>query len=112
MNVQELLARYQQLQASLQGLIQQKQALDTGIFQLKDIIDWLNETEDERITVNLGLVSLTVPKDVAKKKFEDQIEKLEIRSKSLENQIKVLQQQLETLGKQIQEAIQKQQENK
>ena len=86
-NVQDRLARLQQLQGMLQSLVVQKQRVDIELNETDRALKTLeNVSPDTKVYKSAGAILVAKPKDEIVKELDDRKELLEIRSKALEKQ--------------------------
>jgi len=86
-NVQERLARLQQLQGMLQSLAMQRQRLDIDLSETERALKTLEGVSSEtKVYKSVGAILVEKPKDDIVKELTENKELLSIRTKALEKQ--------------------------
>lgn len=102
--VQERIARLQQLQSMLQSLVLQRQRVDIELNETERALKTLEKVlEGSRIFKSVGSILVEMPKDEVVRDLTERKELLEIRSKALEKQENKARERLASL----QEALQR-----
>ncbi|MBS7637874.1 prefoldin subunit beta [Candidatus Bathyarchaeota archaeon] len=102
--VQERIARLQQLQSMLQSLVLQRQRVDIELNETERALKALEKVlEGSRIFKSVGSILVEMPKDEVVRDLTERKELLEIRSKALEKQENKARERLASL----QEALQR-----
>lgn len=110
-NVQERIARLQQLQNTMQQLLTQKQRLEAEQTETERALNTLQETPDSaKIYKSVGAVLVEKEKNIVVKELAERKDFLEMRAKVLEKQEEKTKEKLQSLQDTLQKdlGIQKQ----
>lgn len=105
-NVQERIARLQQLQNTMQQLLAQKQRLDTEKNETERAITTLGETpEGAKVYKSVGAILVEKEKALVVKELTDRKDFLEMRKKVLEKQEEKTKEKLQGLQETLQKEL-------
>lgn len=105
-NIQEKLGRLQQLQNTMQQLVQQKQRLDLEQSETERAIKILKDvTHDQKVYKSAGAILVEKNKDDVMKDLTDRKEFLEMRSKVLSKQENKTRERLTSLQDSLQKEL-------
>ena len=105
-NVQERLARLQQLQNMLQSLVVQKQRVDIELSETERALKSLDGvTPETKVYKSVGAILVEKPKDEIVKELNERKEFLELRSKALEKQESKARERLTSLQQTLQKEL-------
>jgi len=104
--IQERLARFQQLQNTLQSLVLQKQRLDLELNEAERALKTLEGTPSEtKVYKSVGAVLVEKKKDEMVKELSERKEFLEMRSKVIARQEKKTRERLTSLQQTLQREL-------
>jgi prefoldin beta subunit len=105
-NVQERIARLQQLQNTMQQLLAQRQRLESEQAETEKAINTLNETPDgKKIYKSVGAVLVEKDKAIVIKELTERKDFLEMRAKVLEKQEEKTKEKLQGLQETLQKEL-------
>jgi len=88
----------------LMQLSSQKQQLQFQIRMLKETLDALNKTKEEKVFKAVGNIMLQTPVSEVKKDLEKEVEALELKLKTVQKQEDILIDKMNKLKKKIEES--------
>ena len=101
------IARMQQLQAQYNRIVQERVAVESEIAEIDRILKVLSEVQDSTVYRMVGGILVKVERDKVKKELEDRKEILELRLQKLKKQEQEIRKQLEQLTREVQQLQQK-----
>ncbi len=105
-NIQERLARLQQLQSTLQSLLLQKQRLDLELNETERALKTLEGVSSEtKVYRSVGAILVEKKRDELVKELTERKEFLEMRSKVIEKQEKKTRERLTSLQRTLQKEL-------
>ena len=104
--LQEQIARYEQLQATLQSVVTQKQQVEAELNEIKTALEELERApSDTEIFKQAGTILIRSNKEEVKKELEEKKELAETRLNILTKQEERLKQNLQEVQSKIKEAL-------
>ncbi len=103
---QKVLAQYQQQQELYQSLVQQRQAYELQLKELKKVLEELEKLPDDvELYKNVGHVLYKAKKEEVVKEIKDKIDLIEIKLAGLKKQEDLVRKELEKLRQELQKMI-------